>query len=100
MTGLQPHKQSVPLATSDYLQTLLLTMPLTTAQKLANQMFFEKVHATLKDGGVWCGSNGCLKKVGPMFMCTDLDTYKYLKETVPSKWLGAKVLLFIDTTSK
>ena len=73
-------------------------MSLTKSQKLANQLFFEKLHASLKEGGMWIGDGGYMRKFGTMFVCNDIDTYIYLKKTVPSKWLSTKVLLLIDLT--
>jgi hypothetical protein len=68
-------------------------MTLNDEQMLANALFFEKMFRQLKEGGVWNGDDGMLRKCGDHFYA-DQDTYITLKEMVPSQWFNRRVILF------
>lgn len=70
---------------------------LTLTEKLTNQLFFDRMFNMLKEGGVWEGDHGSMRKVGTMWIA-DLPTYIYLKQTVPKKYVSNRVLLFMDAT--
>ena len=69
-------------------------MSLTNNQKLVNEKFFDNVHSTLKQGGVWKGDDGTMRKFADKWLA-EVETYNTLKEIVSIDWLKKNVVLLM-----
>jgi len=66
------------------------------AQHMANEAFFDAVHARLNDGGVWAGDHATMFKHGALWYAT-LPNYSYMKMITSSAWMK-KVVLMADAS--
>lgn len=68
---------------------------LTAEQKAINTSWFENVFHSIRDGGIWMGDAGRMRKDGNYFIANAI-TYMNVARLVDSDWMARRVLL-IDT---